>query len=163
MSKLSQKEVLSYRKGGPSSETVKRHYVRWLAQQVPPRRVRCEIEGCIFQQSPLIWNGQELKLVLDHKNGVNGDNSPENLRFLCPNCNSQQPTHGGGNKGKVEQSIGGFAKIRADGKKDFTLPADHGEFNLRVSEGIKLNKKAANPLSPKKTKRGPQIITLRKP
>jgi Zn finger protein HypA/HybF involved in hydrogenase expression len=38
------------------------------------------------------WNGKELVLVLDHINGVHNDNRLDNLRFLCPNCNSQQPT-----------------------------------------------------------------------
>ena len=39
------------------------------------------------------WNGKKLMLVLDHINGVNNDNRIENLRFVCPNCNSQLPTH----------------------------------------------------------------------
>jgi len=34
-------------------------------------------------------------LVLDHINGVNNDNRLENLRFLCPNCNSQTATFAG--------------------------------------------------------------------
>ena len=38
------------------------------------------------------WCGKKLSLVLDHINGVNNDHRLENLRFLCPNCNSQQDT-----------------------------------------------------------------------
>jgi len=38
------------------------------------------------------WNGKPLVFVLDHINGVNNDNRLENLRMLCPNCNSQQDT-----------------------------------------------------------------------
>lgn len=38
------------------------------------------------------WNGANLVLILDHINGVNNDNRLENLRFLCPNCNSQTST-----------------------------------------------------------------------
>ncbi len=41
------------------------------------------------------WNGIDLVLVLDHVNGVFNDNRLENLRFLCPNCNSQQSTFAG--------------------------------------------------------------------
>lgn len=50
------------------------------------------------------WNGKPLVMVLDHINGVNNDNRPENLRMLCPNCNSQQDTFAGkNNKGKVSR------------------------------------------------------------
>lgn len=38
------------------------------------------------------WRGHKLSLVLDHKNGVNNDHRLENLRLLCSNCNSLQPT-----------------------------------------------------------------------
>ena len=38
------------------------------------------------------WNNLNIVMVLDHINGVNDDHRLENLRFLCPNCNSQQPT-----------------------------------------------------------------------
>ena len=41
------------------------------------------------------WNGADLSLVLDHINGVFNDNRISNLRFLCPNCNSQQSTFAG--------------------------------------------------------------------
>lgn len=43
------------------------------------------------------WNGKLLVLVLDHKNGVNNDHRFENLRLLCPNCNSQTETFSGRN------------------------------------------------------------------
>jgi len=36
------------------------------------------------------WRGKELILVLDYINGDQHDNRIENLRLLCPNCNSQQ-------------------------------------------------------------------------
>jgi len=44
------------------------------------------------------WNGKKLVLVLDHINGVSNDHRKENLRLLCPNCNSQQSTFAGRNK-----------------------------------------------------------------
>lgn len=44
------------------------------------------------------WNGKHLVMVMDHINGVNNDNRIENLRMLCPNCNSQQSTFAGRNR-----------------------------------------------------------------
>lgn len=43
------------------------------------------------------WNGKPLVLVLDHINGDNRDHRIENLRLLCPNCNSQTPAFCGRN------------------------------------------------------------------
>lgn len=39
------------------------------------------------------WEGEKLILVLDHINGINNDNRLKNLRFVCPNCESQLPTY----------------------------------------------------------------------
>lgn len=39
-----------------------------------------------------------IPIELDHINGDNADNRLENLRILCPNCHSLQPTHRGSNQ-----------------------------------------------------------------
>jgi hypothetical protein len=43
------------------------------------------------------WRGKRMPLILDHINGINSDNRLENLRFLCSNCDSIQPTYKGRN------------------------------------------------------------------
>jgi len=40
-------------------------------------------------------NNLKLVMVLDHINGKSNDHRRENLRLLCPNCNSQQKTFAG--------------------------------------------------------------------
>lgn len=49
------------------------------------------------------WDGKKLVMVLDHINGVNNDNRINNLRLLCPNCNSQTATFAGRNGKGVER------------------------------------------------------------
>jgi len=56
---------------------------------------RCEV--CGWAQ---ISEDGRLPLELDHANGDRYDNRIENLRILCPNCHSLQPTHRGRNKKK---------------------------------------------------------------
>lgn len=45
-----------------------------------------------------VWRGKPLVLRLDHVNGDRYDNRKENLRFLCPNCDSQTETFCGRNR-----------------------------------------------------------------
>lgn len=139
MSKLNQPKVLRYQKGRRSQDTVRRHYIKWRLEQEPPIPERCDNPECKFNTKPLVWNGKKLNLILDHINGVNGDNRPENLQFLCPNCNSQQRTQGGYNKNRVIQSPGGFVEVGKDGKKHYNLPAEPGEYSIKGSK-VKLKK-----------------------
>lgn len=44
-----------------------------------------------------VWNGKPIVMRLDHENGVSNDNRMENLRMVCPNCDSQLPTYCGKN------------------------------------------------------------------
>jgi hypothetical protein len=53
-----------------------------------------------------------LPLELDHINGDRFDNRLENLRILCPNCHSLQPTHRGRNMGRRDGGIGIRATLK---------------------------------------------------
>jgi hypothetical protein len=73
---------------------------RWTSsQKLKQRLIRlglkpaaCELCGWA-ERSP---DGR-LPIELDHINGDHDDNRIENLRILCPNCHSLQPTHRGSN------------------------------------------------------------------
>jgi Fe2+ or Zn2+ uptake regulation protein len=60
---------------------------------------RCYICG----QLPF-WNGKRLVLRIDHINGVRNDNRKENLRIVCPHCDSQLPTFSGRNTARYNSS-----------------------------------------------------------
>ena len=66
----------------------------------------------------MLWNGNQLKPILDHISGNRFDNSPGNLRYLCPNCDSQLSTRGGGNARRlIERIPEGFTLQERDGSK----------------------------------------------
>lgn len=46
------------------------------------------------------WNGKDLIMIIDHINGEGLDNRIENLRLVCPNCDSQLPTYCGRHRRK---------------------------------------------------------------
>lgn len=45
-----------------------------------------------------VWNSKELVFILDHIDGDASNNKRENLRLICPNCDSQLPTYKSKNK-----------------------------------------------------------------
>jgi len=55
------------------------------------------------------WNNEaadgRIPVELDHINGDRTDNRLVNLRVLCPNCHSLQPTHRGKNIGKLARVV----------------------------------------------------------
>ena len=51
---------------------------------------KCEAEGCGLGEE---WLGKKLVLILDHKNGNHYDCRLDNLRIMCPNCNTTLATH----------------------------------------------------------------------
>lgn len=47
------------------------------------------------------WNGKSLNFILDHIDGNASNDKQENVRLICPNCDSQLPTFKSRNKGSA--------------------------------------------------------------
>lgn len=108
-------EVLKYSPKPAIRSTVSRYYA--ILRRQLGRPDRCDNEACRFFHEPLVWNGKLFKPIVDHINGNCKDNSETNLRYLCPNCDSQLKTRGGGNRGRV---------LEATEEKKYVLKKDDG-------------------------------------
>ena len=63
-------------------------------------------EQCFKCGLGTLWCGEPLVLILDHIDGVSNDHRLDNLRLVCPNCNSQLPTFAGRNGRLAKQQNG---------------------------------------------------------
>lgn len=61
-------------------------------------------ECCQICSMNQVWQGKPLVLRMDHINGVRSDCRVENLRLICPNCDSQLPTFAGRNIRRTEHT-----------------------------------------------------------
>lgn len=50
------------------------------------------------------WNGKPLNFVLDHINGDCSNSSYNNIRLICPNCDSQLDTYKSKNKNSARNA-----------------------------------------------------------
>ena len=81
---------------------------KFLKGKLTDGTIRCEtIRGyliekqggiCTICKMPPIWNSSPIVFIVDHIDGNYENNSPENMRAICPNCNSQTDTFGSKNK-----------------------------------------------------------------
>lgn len=74
--------------------------VGFIASRTVAKKYLSETYGNVCQICGISeWQGQPLVLVLDHINGNAEDWTLQNLRLICPNCDSQTPTFKGRNIG----------------------------------------------------------------
>lgn len=59
----------------------------------------CAICGCAPE-----WNGKPLVFIMDHIDGDASNNRRENLRCICPNCDSQLDTYKSKNKNSTRRN-----------------------------------------------------------
>lgn len=75
------------------------------------RKILTEIRGYKCELCGISeYNGLEITLQVDHVNGDPYNNSPNNLRLLCPNCHSQTETYAGANRGNGRWTKEGLAR-----------------------------------------------------
>ncbi len=63
------------------------------------KKVVCKGICSICKNLP-VHNGKPLVFIVDHIDGIFTNNNPENIRAICPNCNSQTDTFSGKNTKK---------------------------------------------------------------
>lgn len=69
--------------------------IRGVIREFILEQQNCKCQICGISN---VWNGAELKFVLDHIDGNAANSRRENLRLICPNCDSQLPTFKSKNK-----------------------------------------------------------------
>ncbi|MFJ7625919.1 HNH endonuclease [Streptomyces sp. NPDC097595] len=75
--------------------------------RIPGERLRRElvrtgvVDACAECGNAGVWQGQPLRLEVDHVNGDWWDNRPANLRILCPNCHAATDTYRGRNRART--------------------------------------------------------------
>ena len=84
----------------------------WISEQQGHACLLCGITD---------WNGQPITFQFDHIDGNRDNNTPENIRMLCPNCHSQTDTYGVKNKKVL--------------KTDYTNVYRREHYRLRSSTG----------------------------
>ena len=65
--------------------------------------LREQENSCLICKIKNTWNDKPIVFVLDHINGDASNNTRENLRLICPNCDSQLDTYKSKNKNSARK------------------------------------------------------------
>lgn len=89
------------------TETVPRVELGLVDDRVTLRKYLFHMRGHACEQCRQSdWESQPMPLEVDHIDGDAGNNHPDNLRLLCPNCHALQPTSKGRNRGRGRKARG---------------------------------------------------------
>lgn len=78
--------IANWKNESPGKNRIK----RYLAETYGKKCSECGIDS---------WNGKEIVLELEHKDGNSSNDNKDNVCLMCPNCHSQTPTYKAKNKG----------------------------------------------------------------
>lgn len=95
-----------------SMDCKRRHKIdRWLSGVEIPKLITASSKTfrphilaeqggkCALCPVTTVWNDLPIVLILDHIDGNSNNNVRDNLRLVCPNCDSQLPTYKAKNRG----------------------------------------------------------------
>lgn len=92
---------------GRINKTIERFNLGEVSERPTIRKILSKLRGYRCECCGIgSWQGKKLTLQVDHIDGNAGNNMPENLRLICPNCHSQTDSFSGGNKGNGRGSRG---------------------------------------------------------
>ena len=74
-------------------------HIQSIDSSIRPWILNDQMGLCSICRGPQEHNGIKLTFILDHIDGNSEDNRRNNLRMICPNCDSQLPTYKSKNKG----------------------------------------------------------------
>jgi len=77
-------------------------YVRTMAF-IKPHILKEQCDKCEICNNINVWNNKEIVFVLDHIDGDASNNFRNNLRLICPNCDSQLDTYKSKNKNSARK------------------------------------------------------------
>lgn len=112
-------------------------------------------EKCEMCSQPTNWFGKNLSFILDHINGDNNDNRIENIRIICPNCDSTLKTYMGRNNINPQSKRQKNIRLRINKGLNKNLELEHIK-QILLESNIDFTKKTWGKVVSKLLNKSPQ-------